>query len=104
VAPAPQASPSTHSAPIQPASSSAGEAQGAPATAPDASKPALPTATTIGFSLGFDPSTGRMFLEAQEPDSGFVIYRMPPKYVVKQFNASIGDIAPPRGTRIDSAA
>lgn len=104
VAPSPQAAPSTSSPQLQSASTPPATALRPPEPAPDAQKSAPRTSAAIGFSLNFDPNTGRMFLEAREPDSGFVIYCMPPKYVVKQFNATVGDVAPARGTQIDGAA
>jgi hypothetical protein len=70
---------------------------------PSASAP-ISLAGAIGFSLQYDPETRRMFLEAREPVSGFVIFQMPPKYVIKQFSASIGRIEPARGAKVDSAA
>jgi hypothetical protein len=66
--------------------------------------PAAPSTSAIGFSLDYDASTGRMILESREPVSGFIIYQMPPKYVIKQFTASVGDIAPARGAQVNSAA
>lgn len=72
--------------------------------APEAPAPAPPTPPAIGFSLVYDPGTGRMILEALEPDSGFVIYQMPPKYVIKQFVPSVAPIEAARGAKVDSAA
>lgn len=77
-------------------------AQPATAATPEVSAPPAPTA--IGFSLVYDPGTARMLLEAREPDSGFIIYQMPPKYVIKQFSASVAPIDPARGAKVESAA
>ncbi len=88
----------------KPGSSPAGEETRAPAPAQDEPVPAAPSTTGIGFSLSYDPSTGRMFLEAREPVSGFIIYQMPPKYVIKQFNATVNAIEPARGAKVDGAA
>lgn len=72
----------------------------APAPAP---APAAPPPPPIGLTLSFDDATHRLVLEAVEPGSGFVISRIPPGYVVKQFTASIGGIAPARGAKVNSA-
>jgi hypothetical protein len=46
-----------------------------------------------------------MFLEARDPATGFVIDRMPAKYVATQFSAQSGvNAAASRGTRIDDAS
>jgi hypothetical protein len=82
----------------------ADQAQPVSTAAPEVPTPPPPTPTAIGFSLDFDPSTGRMFLEAREPVSGFIIYQMPPKYVIKQFTATVGSIEPARGAQVNSAA
>jgi hypothetical protein len=83
---------------------------GAPATepaaapAPDVPKPqASPTSSPLGFSLHYDADMQRLILEVREPVTGYVIYQMPPKYVIKQFSATSNTTAPPRGTRINSA-
>ena len=88
----------------KPGSSPAGEETRAPTPAQDEPVSSAPTTTAIGFSLSYDPTTGRMFLEAREPVSGFVIYQMPPKYVIKQFNATVNAIEPARGAQVDGAA
>ncbi len=75
-------------------------APAAPPAAPVA-PPAAPL--PIGFALSYDAATQRLVLEAREPGSGFLISQVPPGYVVKQFTASIGGIAPLRGAAIDSA-
>ena len=72
--------------------------QAAPAAAP-----AAPLPLSIGFALSYDAATQRLVLEAREPGSGFLISQVPPGYVVKQFTASIGGIAPLRGAALDSA-
>jgi len=89
---------------IEPSTPPSGEASHAPAQAPDVPAASASPASGIGFSTSYDPSTGRIILEAREPRSGFIIYQMPPKYVIKQFAASIGAIEPARGGRIDGAA
>ena len=92
------------------AGSPAGEDQRAPtatvqtAAAQEAPTPSPPTPAAIGFSLTYDPGSDRMILEAREPGSGFVINQMPPKYVIKQFNASVSGIEPARGAQVDGAA
>jgi hypothetical protein len=68
---------------------------------PKASAPSTPGA--IGFTLHFDADMQRMILEVREPSTGFVIYQMPPKYVIKQFSASGGGAPSTRGARINSA-
>jgi hypothetical protein len=77
----------------------------APATAavPDVPKAlAPPTPKAIGFALHYDADMQRLILEVREPVTGYLIYQMPPKYVVKQFSAS-ASAAAPRGARVDSA-
>jgi len=76
----------------------------AAAPVPDVPKPpAPPTASPIGFALHFDNDMQRLILEVREPVTGYVIYQMPPKYVVKQFLASSSGSAPARGAQVDSA-
>jgi hypothetical protein len=104
LAPAAQSGrPATETA-AKPGSSPAGEETRAPASAQDEPVPSAPSSAAIGFSLSYDPTTGRLFLEAREPLSGFVIYQMPPKYVIKQFNATLNAIEPARGAQVDGAA
>jgi hypothetical protein len=88
----------------KPGSAPAGEETRAPAPVQDEAVSSAPSTTAIGFSLSYDPTTGRMFLEAREPVSGFIIYQMPPKYVIKQFNATLNAIEPARGAQVDGAA
>jgi hypothetical protein len=95
--------PATETA-TKPGSAPAGEETRVPAPAQDEPVPSAPSSTAIGFSLSYDPTTGRMFLEAREPVSGFIIYQMPPKYVIKQFNATLNAIEPARGAQVDGAA
>jgi len=66
---------------------------------PKAPQPSAP----IGFSLHYDQDLKRMILEARDPISGFVIYQMPPKYVLRQFSAASSAGAPTRGARVNSA-
>jgi hypothetical protein len=74
------------------------------ASVPDVPKAsALPTSQAIGFALHYDADMQRLILEVREPVTGYVIYQMPPKYVVKQFSASGSAAAPSRGARVDSA-
>jgi hypothetical protein len=65
--------------------------------------PALPTPQPIGFALHYDADMQRLILEVREPVTGYVIYQMPPKYVVRQFSASSTAAASSRGARVDSA-
>ena len=79
----------------------ASDAAPAPASAPKSPEPA-PTA--FGFALRYDRGMQRMLLEARDPLTGFVIFQMPAKYVIKQF----ADSAAPardrvRGATVDSA-
>ncbi len=100
---APQSGRPSRDSAAQPAPSRAPESTRAPSPVAEAPKPSASPPPAIGFSLLYDPETRRMILEAREPVSGFVIYQMPPKYVIKQFSASIGSIAPLRGEQVDSA-
>lgn len=76
--------------------------QAAAAAAPAAQAPPLPQ--PIGLTLSYDDATHRLVLEAREPGSGFVISSIPSRYVVSQFTATLGGIAPARGATVDSAA
>jgi hypothetical protein len=67
------------------------------ATADSAAKAA---AAPLGFALHFDSDTQRMILEARDPVTGYVIYQMPAKYVIKQLSTS-AQPATPRGTAIN---
>jgi hypothetical protein len=85
-------------------------ARPAPASPDAAAHPQAPespvapaSSAPIGFKLRYDQDTQRLILEARDPVSGFVIYQIPPKYVVKQFTAKVGTIAPARGKQVDSA-
>ncbi len=86
----------------------------APATAKDdtprqaataeAAKVAQPKPAAFALTQHYDQDTRHLILEARDPVSGFVIYQMPPKYVIKQFSASIStSVAPARGARVDNA-
>jgi hypothetical protein len=104
LAPAAQAGrPATETA-TKPGGSPAGEETRAPTPAQDEAVPSAPSGTAIGFSLSYDPSAGRMILEAREPVSGFIIDQIPPQYVIKQFNATVNAIVPARGAQVDGAA
>ena len=83
----------------------------APAVTPPPTAAAPPPAATpdsaakmvtgpLGFALHFDSDTQRMILEAREPITGYVIYQMPAKYVIKQLSTSAQPAAP-RGTAIN---
>jgi hypothetical protein len=97
--PAPTAGHQAHDAVAVPAA--------APATAPTPDVPAPAPSTTLssmGFALHYDADTQRLILEVREPVTGYVIYQMPPKYVIKQFSTSASAVAAPaRGARVDSA-
>ena len=65
---------------------------------------APPRPAPFALTQHYDQDTRRLILEARDPVSGFVIYQMPPKYVIKQFSASVSTgFAPARGARVDSA-
>lgn len=91
--PAPEAAPRAPA--VAPVSTAAAPAPAAP---PDTA--AKPAASPLGFSLHLDSDTHRMFLEVRDPITGYVIYQMPPKYVIKQLSAS-AHLAVPRGTAIN---
>ena len=83
-------------------------ADNAPVDPPTVSEPKASApqqaAPPIGFSLHFDRDTQRMILEVRDPVSGYVIYQMPPKYVVKQFSASVrASFETARGGGVDKA-
>jgi hypothetical protein len=84
-----------------------GASPAAPATAVPAAAaspaPLVAVPQPIGLTVSYDDATHRLVLEAREPGSGFVIARIPPSYVVKQFSASVGGIAPARGATVNSA-
>ena len=80
------AQPSTASEPLAPASTDVAKAEPAPTPSP------------IGFTVHFDGDSQRLILEAREPASGYVIVQIPPKYVVKQFSATVrAHVEPTRG-------
>ena len=54
-------------------------------TTNDAPKPAP---AVFGLTMHFDSDMQRMILEARDPASGYVIFQMPAKYVLKQFSAN----------------
>jgi uncharacterized FlaG/YvyC family protein len=73
----------------------------APAHAAEAVKTAPPP---FGFTLHYDDDLHRLILESRDPITGFVIYQMPPKYVVKQFTATVApSISENRGASVDQA-
>ena len=74
-----------------------------PVAAPDTVRtPPAAASSPYNFVLRFDPDTQRMILEARDSVTGFVIFQMPPKYVIKQFSAGAADkAAPPRGGQVD---
>ena len=71
----------------------------------NAAKPEpTPPATPIGFTLHYDNDLQRLILEARDPVSGYVITQIPPKYVLKQFSATVrAQLEPPRGTGVNAA-
>jgi hypothetical protein len=63
-----------------------------------------PTLSPIGFTLHFDGDSQRLILEAREPASGYLIVQIPPKYVVKQFSATVrSNLEPSRGKGLNDA-
>jgi hypothetical protein len=102
IAPAAPAGHARHEAPA--ARGAAPAKDGAPAqpAAPETPAPSASSAP-IGFKLRYDQDTRRLILEARDPVSGFVIYQIPPKYVIKQFSARVGAVERARGGRVDSA-
>ena len=89
--PQPSAQVSTVSEPVAPVGPDRAKAEPPPAPSP------------IGFTLHFDGDSQRLILEAREPVSGYVIVQIPPKYVVKQFSATIRTNLAPRGQGVDAA-
>ena len=90
--------PAPESAPRTPVAPAPAAAAAAPVAATDsAPKSAAPP---FGFALHFDSDTQRMILEARDPVTGYVIYQMPAKYVIKQLSTSAQPAAP-RGTAIN---
>ena len=83
---------STASEPVAPASTDVAKAE------------PIPTPSAIGFTVHFDGDSQRLILEAREPASGYVIVQIPPKYVVKQFSATVrSNLEPSRGQGVDDA-
>lgn len=97
----PTPTPAPTQAPRQPAIAATGDAAGlrqqSPAPALSAAKPAP---ATFGLTLLFDNDTQRLILEARDPISGYVIYQVPAKYVIKQLSAS-AEPAVPRGRNVN---
>jgi hypothetical protein len=61
-------------------------------------------ASPIGFTVHFDGASQRLILEAREPASGYLIVQLPPKYVVKQFSATVrSNIVSKRGQGLNDA-
>ena len=93
--PAPESAPRAAAPVTQPVPAAAAAAP--VATADSGPKP---PSTPPGFSLHFDSDTQRMILEARDLITGYVIYQMPAKYVIKQLSTSAQPAAP-RGTAIN---
>jgi hypothetical protein len=93
--PAPESAPRVVAPTAAPVPTAAAAAPSA--TADSAAKAA---AAPLGFALHFDSDTQRMILEARDPVTGYVIYQMPAKYVIKQLSTSAQPAAP-RGTAIN---
>lgn len=95
------AKPAPESAPRAPAPAAAPvSTAAAPAPVATSDSAAKPAASPLGFSLHLDSDTHRMILEVRDPITGYVIYQMPPKYVIKQLSAS-AHLDMPRGTAIN---
>ncbi len=63
-----------------------------------------PAPSPIGLTVHFDGDSQRLILEAREPVSGYLIVQIPPKYVVKQFSATVRtNLEPTRGRDVDAA-
>ncbi|HEV2549857.1 MAG TPA: hypothetical protein VGU20_21275 [Stellaceae bacterium] len=76
----------------------------APASTEGAKAEPTPAASPIGFTLHFDGDSQRLILEAREPASGYLIVQIPPKYVVKQFSATVrSNLEPSRGKGLNDA-
>ncbi len=90
--PRPSAQPGPASEPVAPVRTDEAKAEPTPAPSP------------IGFTLHYDGDLQRLILEAREPVSGYVIVQIPPKYVVKQFSATVrARVEPTRGQGVDDA-
>ena len=105
--PAVEPQPRSAAAPVAASESAAAPAPNAApavvAPAPEA-KPHETAPPPFGFTLHYDDDLHRLILESRDPITGFVIYQMPPKYVVKQFTATVApSIGENRGTSVDQA-
>jgi hypothetical protein len=92
--------------PVQRPSTASSPANGAvtPATTEAARAEATPAPSPIGFTLHYDNDLQRLILEARDPVSGYVIVQIPPKYVVKQFSATVrATLDATRGTGVNAA-
>jgi hypothetical protein len=80
------------------------EVSAAPARTDVAKAEPIPAPSPIGFTLHFDDDSQRLILEAREPASGYLIVQIPPKYVVKQFSATVrANLEPSRGKALNDA-
>jgi hypothetical protein len=73
----PSANAANTAAPVTPAVPAVDTTSSAPKQAP----------AVFGLTMHFDSDTQRMILEARDPSSGYVIFQMPAKYIVKQFSS-----------------
>lgn len=90
--------------PVPRPSSPAANEQVTPASTDGAKAEPAPTPSPIGFTLHFDGDSQRLILEAREPASGYVIVQIPPKYVVRQFSATVrSNLEPSRGKGLNDA-
>ena len=98
------AQPATVTGPTREAANAAAAAPSAQGSGETSTQSAAAPANApgIGFTLTFDTDTQRLILEARDPVTGFVIYQMPPKYVLKQL-AAAASAASTRGAKVDSA-
>jgi hypothetical protein len=71
-----------------------------PSVAVTPSSTPAPVLAPFGLTQHFDNDTHRLILEARDSISGYVIYQMPAKYVIKQLTASSSLVAP-RGASVN---
>jgi hypothetical protein len=95
-------SPAPDPAPRKSAVPSNSSAVASPAVPPAAETSSAPKPSTPPFGLTehFDDDMQRMILEARDPASGYVIFQMPAKYVIKQHSAGASSVTA-RGTSIN---